>query len=160
MDAALSSFEKVDYRAILKGGERLQKLTPWSVGGSSLIMKIAIGFSVSVALVVVLLTCCACKFRRQIARLLISSIGDYDVSSEASAPPDNRRLEMFSMNDLVRRELASEDNAAGSATEARCEVVPHSVTPSVSVSPSASLLRRAARVQELLEREHRREDRE
>ena len=62
------------------------------------------------------------------------------------------------MNDLVRRELASEDNAVGSVTEARCEVMPHSVPPSVSVSPSASLLRRAARVQELLEREHRRED--
>ena len=28
VDSALSSFKKVDYRAILKGGERLQKLTP------------------------------------------------------------------------------------------------------------------------------------
>ena len=41
--------------------------------------------------------------------------------------------------------------------EARCEV-PHSVVPSASVSPSASLLRRAAHVQELLERERGRED--
>ena len=90
---------------------------------------------------------------------MINSIGDYDVSSEASAPRDNRRLEMLSMNDLVRRELAaSEDNAAGSDHVARCEVMPLSVSPSVSVSPSATLLRRAARVQELLEREHRRED--
>ena len=159
VDAALSSFEKVDYRAILKGGERLKKFAPWTIGGSSLFMKIAIGFSVSVALVVVLLTCCVCKFRRQLARLLINSIGDYDVSSEASVPRDNRRLEMLSMNDLIRRELAaSEDNAAGSDHEARCEVMPRSVSPSVSVSPSATLLRRAARVQELLEREHRRED--
>ena len=66
----------------------------------------------------------------------------------------------MSMNHLIRRELASEGNAAGSVTEARCEVLPHSVEPSASVSPTASMLWCAARVQELLEREHRREDHE
>ena len=91
---------------------------------------------------------------------LINSVEDFQSeTSDSSASRNNRRLEAFSMNDLIRCELATENNAAGSVTEARCEV-PHSLVPSASVSPTESVLRRVARVQELLEREHRREERE
>ena len=61
------------------------------------------------------------------------------------------------MNDLISRKLVSENNADGLVQGPRCEV-PLSVAPSVSVTASASLLRRAACVQELLKRQRGRED--
>ena len=78
----------------MKGGERLQEFSPWSVGGSSLFVKIALGFVPVCSLVIVILTC-AFKFRQQIARQLINSVEDYSVSSDLSAPRINQRLEAY-----------------------------------------------------------------